>query len=285
MREFLAFVEEMNMQNDNIVIIGGMGKTGGRVAERLKGRGVLVRAASRSTTPAFDWVDRNTRAAALSGATSAYVTYQPDLAVPRAADDIAAFAVAAQQAGVEHIVLLSGRGEDGAIASEERLQASGINYTVLRASWFDQNFSEGLFLEGILAGQLVLPADAVREPFVDLDDVADAAVAALLDPAHRNRVYELTGPRLMTFAEAVAEIASASGRQITYATAPIDGFVAELRAAGLPEELLWLMDELFTRTLDGRNESVVGDLAGLIGRKPKDFSVFARDMARSNIWS
>jgi uncharacterized protein YbjT (DUF2867 family) len=272
------------MSTNEIAIIGGLGKTGGRVATRLKEKGVAVRAASRSTSPAFDWTDRSGWIAALSGASTVYVTYQPDLAVPQAPDDIEAFADAAREAGVQHVVLLSGRGEDSAVASEERLKASGLDYTVLRASWFSQNFSEGVFRDGILAGLLALPADAVREPFVDLDDVADAAVTVLTDPAHRGETYELTGPDLLTFADAVAAIASASGRDIAYAPLALPDFLAEMRAAGLPEDLLWLMTELFTNTLDGRNESVRTDIETLIGRPARAFSTFARNAAEAGEW-
>jgi uncharacterized protein YbjT (DUF2867 family) len=273
------------MSENEIVIIGGFGKSGGRIAERLRARGVAFRSASRSTRPAFDWTDRAGWIAALAGAKTAYVTYQPDLAVPNAPDDIEAFAAAALEAGVEHVVLLSGRGEDSAIASEERLEASGLAYTVLRGSWFNQNFSEGVFLDGILAGELVLPADKVREPFVDLDDVADAAVEVLLNPAHRNKTYEMTGPQLLTFSDVVAEIAAATGRAIIYTAVPLDDFLAGMRQAGLPEDMLWLMAELFTNTLDGRNASVHRDIEQLIGRPARTFSSFARDIATTNTWS
>lgn len=272
------------MAENEIVIIGGLGKTGGRVAARLKERGVAVRSASRSTSPSFDWTDRSSWVAALAGAKTAYVTYQPDLAIPGAADEIAALAAAAREAGIGHIVLLSGRGEDGAVESEERLKASGVAYTVLRASWFNQNFSEGAFLDGIMAGTLSLPAGKVREPFVDLDDVADAAVEVLLNPLHRNKTYELTGPHLLTFADAVAEIAAATGREISYRSLPLPVFLEEMRAAGLPEDMLWLMTELFTNTLDGRNESIHGDIAGLIGRPARTFSRFAREVATTGTW-
>lgn len=272
------------MPSNEIVIIGGLGKTGGRVAARLKNRGATVRAASRSTSPGFDWTDRSGWVAALSGAEAAYVTYQPDLAVPQSADDIEALAAAALEAGVGHVVLLSGRGEDGAVESEKRLQASGLVYTVLRASWFNQNFTEGAFLDGILAGELALPVDTVREPFVDLDDVADTAVEVLLNPVHRNRTYELTGPHLLTFADAVAAIAAASGRNIVYSPLPLPVFLDAMRAAGLPEDMLWLMTELFTNTLDGRNESVRPDVEALIGRPARAFSDFARAAVAAGKW-
>ena len=272
------------MTHPAIVLIGGLGKTGGRIRDRLAARGIATRAASRSTSPAFDWSDRATWGPALGGATAAYVAYQPDLAVPRAADDIADLAAIAAAAEVGHIVLLSGRGEAGAVASEARLRAAPIAHTVLRASWFAENFSEGAFRDGILAGELALPAGQVREPFVSADDIAEAAVAALTDPAHLNRTYELTGPRLLSFAEAVAEIAAATGRDIRYREVPTDAFLAGLREAGFDDEFLWLMRDLFTQTLDGRNASLAPDLAALLGRPARDFATVVADARSAGAW-
>jgi uncharacterized protein YbjT (DUF2867 family) len=198
-----------------VVIVGGLGKTGRRVFERLTARGVDAYAVSRSSDPGFDWMDRSTWPLALHGATAAYVAYQPDLALPRAADDVGALARIAAEVGVEHIVMLSARGEKGAIRSEERLRHAPLDHTILRAPWFAQNFREGAFLDDIIAGDLALPAGEVREPFVSVDDIADAAVEALCVPAHLGRTYEITGPRSLRFADAVAEIATASGMRIS----------------------------------------------------------------------
>jgi uncharacterized protein YbjT (DUF2867 family) len=273
------------MQISTVAIIGGLGKTGGRVAERLKERGIQARAVSRSTTPRFDWQDRSTWHKALEGVSAAYVTFQPDLAVAWAAEAIGAFAKTAADAGVGHIVLLSGRGEDGAIHSEEELKAVGIDYTVLRASWFNQNFSEGAFVDGLLQGKLALPAGNVPEPFVDADDIAEAAVACLIDPRHRNQTYELTGPRALAFRQAVSEIAAAAGRSIEYETIPIDAFIAEMTAFGLPQETIDLLNELFTQVLDGRNSPVMDGISQILGRQAKDFSDYARETAATGIWS
>ncbi|AYG65098.1 MULTISPECIES: NmrA family NAD(P)-binding protein [unclassified Rhizobium] len=273
------------MQISTIAIIGGLGKTGGRVAERLNERGITVRAASRSTTPRFDWQDRSTWHKALEDSSAAYVTFQPDLSVDWAAEAIATLAKTAAEAGVGHIVLLSGRGEDGALRSEEKLKAVGVDYTVLRASWFNQNFSEGAFVDGLLQGKLALPAGDVPEPFVDADDIADAAVECLTDPRHRNQTYELTGPRALTFRQAVSEIATASNRTIEYETVPIDAFIAEMTAYGLPLETTDLLRELFTEVLDGRNSPVMDGVRQILGRQAKDFSDYARQTAATGIWS
>lgn len=264
------------------LIIGGTGKTGRRVAERLKARGVPVRIGSRGATPSFDWEDRSTWAPALRGVGAAYVTYYPDLALPSAAEIVGAFAQAAVAAGVRRLVLLSGRGEPGAQRAEEALKASGADWTILRCAWFAQNFSESYMLEPILAGELALPVGGVREPFVDAEDIADIAAAAFLEDRHVGQLYELTGPRLLTFAEAVSEIAEASGRPIAYRTIAIDDFVAGLGDAGVPEDMVALITLLFTEVLDGRNAHLNDGVMRALGRPPRDFCDYARRTA--GIW-
>jgi uncharacterized protein YbjT (DUF2867 family) len=266
------------------LIVGGNGKTGRRVAERMTARGMPVRIGSRSGTPSFDWEDRATWAPALKGVRAAYVTYYPDLALPGAAEAISAFADEALAAGARRLVLLSGRGEPGAQRAEEALKSSGADWTILRCSWFAQNFSESFLLDPILAGYVSLPAGSVREPFVDAEDVADAAVAAFADERHVGQLYELTGPRLLSFAEAVAEIASASGQDIAYRTVAPDDFVAELRVSGVPENVVSLVGLLFTEVLDGRNEYLADGVLRALGRASRDFREYARDTAASGIW-
>ena len=268
-----------------ILVLGATGKTGRRVAARLAERGIPVRAGSRSAFPAFDWDDRDTWAAALDGVAAVYVSYFPDVAVPGAADTVGAFAAQAAAAGVQRIVLLSGRGEAEAERAERLVQAAGAEWTILRATWFAQNFSESFMAEGVAAGELALPADGVREPFVDVEDIADVAVAALTAPGHAGQVYELTGPRLLTFGEAVAEIAAATGRDIRYVPVPLDAYAGALGAHGLSEVEVALITYLFSEVLDGRNERLADGVQRALGRPPRDFGDFARTTAAAGAWA
>ena len=167
--------------NGLTLVLGGTGKTGRRVVERLASRGVPTRIASRAVDPSFDWGDQSTWDAVLDGVTAAYVSYAPDVAIPGATDTIRAFVERAVERGVQRLVLLSGRGEQEAQLCERIVQSAGIEWTVVRASWFCQNFSEGEFLDMVLAGEIALPAGDVGEPFVDVDDIADVVVAALTE--------------------------------------------------------------------------------------------------------
>ncbi|RVA06429.1 NmrA family transcriptional regulator, partial [Mesorhizobium sp. M7A.F.Ca.CA.002.05.1.1] len=236
-----------------ILILGGTGKTGRRLAERLTAHDLPVRIGSRSGTPRFDWEVPATWGPAMQGVSALYISYYPDIAVPGAAETVDAFARLAVQNGVTRLVLLSGRGETEAQRAEEMLKASGADWTILRCAWFSQNFSEGFFTGSLAEGEVALPIGNVGEPFVDADDIADAAFAVLTEPGHVGQLYELTGPRLLSFADAVAEIAKAAGRDIRFVRISHDEFTAAVAAHELPPEFGWLLNELFTQVLDGRN--------------------------------
>ena len=268
-----------------ILVLGATGKTGRRIVERLQARGVPTRAGSRTAQPPFDWADRDTWAPALSGVAAVYVTYYPDLAVPGAPEAVGELARLAGEQGVQRLVLLSGRGEEEAQRSEEVVKEAGIDWTILRSSWFDQNFSEGFLIDSVLEGAVALPVGGVRKPFVHADDLADIAVAALTEDGHAGQLYEVTGPRLLTYADAVAEIAAATGRDVRFETISMDEFAGGLAQAGLSDDEAWLVKYLFSEVMDGRNESLTDGVQRALGREPRDFADYTREAAASGIWN
>jgi uncharacterized protein YbjT (DUF2867 family) len=267
-----------------ILVLGGTGKTGRRVVERLKDRGIPTRIGSRSANPPFDWEARATWAPALQGAAAAYISYYPDLAVPGAPEAVRSFADVALEHGVRRLVLLSGRGEEEAQRAERAVQETGADVTVVRCAWFMQNFSEDYLLEPILGGEVVLPADGQLEPFVDADDIADVAVAALTDDRHIGEVYELTSPHLMTFASAVAEIAKVTGRDVRYVPISVEEYAASAAEHGVPAEFVGLLTYLFSDVL-GRNAYVTDGVQRALGREPTDFGDFVRGAAAGGAWN
>jgi uncharacterized protein YbjT (DUF2867 family) len=272
-------------QENNTLVLGGNGKTGRRVAERLKSRGLPVRIGSRTAEPAFDWEDQNTWQAALQDIANVYISFYPDLAVPGAAEAIRAFTDQAVQSGVQRLVLLSGRGEEVAQHCEQIVQQAGVDWTILRSSWFSQNFSEAFLRDLVLSGELALPAGNVKEPFIDADDIADVAVAALTEDGHAGKLYEMTGPSLLTFTEVVEEIAKTTGRDIHYVQISHDDFVAGLKAQSVPADMVSLLDYLFTTVLDGRNAHLNDGVQRALGRQPRDFATYVRDAAATGAWS
>ena len=272
-------------QQGRILVLGGTGKTGRRIVAQLKERGVPTRVGSRSAFPPFDWNNEAGWDAVLDGVTTAYINYAPDLAVPGATDSIQAFVNRAKQHGVNRMVILSGRGEAEAQASERIVQESGVEWTVVRASWFSQNFSEGAFVDMVQAGQITLPAGSVPEPFVDVDDITEVAVAALTEDGHAGEVYEVTGPRLMTLTDVAKDLSDATGRDIRYIQVPHEAFIDGIKKSGAPKEVAWLLDYLFSTVLDGRNSHLTDGIQRALGRPPKDFADYARETAASGVWN
>jgi len=276
----------MTTNTDITLVLGGTGKTGRRVAQRLSARGRSVRIGSRSAAPAFDWDDESSWGPVLEGVSAAYVTFQPDLALPGTSDRIRQFAELAGRAGVRRLVLLSGRGEPEAQLCEQVIEHSAVvETTILRCSWFSQNFSESYLLDPVLSGVVALPVGDVPEPFIDAEDIADAALTALTEDGHAGELYELTGPRLLTFAEAVVEIAAASGREIRFERVPMDDYVAALADEQVPEEVIGLIRYLLTEVMDGRNAYTSDGVERILGREPRDFRDYAQATAAAGVWA
>jgi len=266
------------------LVLGATGKTGRRILERLEAKGVPTRIGSRSSFPSFDWNHEDNWDQCLTGVQAAYINYAPDLAMPGATESIRAFVEKAKRHGVKKLVLLSGRGEEEAQACERIVQDGGTSWTIVRASWFNQNFSEGAFVDMVKAGRITLPAVDVPEPFIDVEDIADVVAAALTEHGHDGEVYEVTGPRLLTLAEAGAEMSLASGRDIAVVPVPHDEFVAEVAASGAPQDVVWMLDYLFATVLDGRNAYLADGVQRALGRAPKDFSEYASSVAATGVW-
>ena len=275
---------ENTQETKTTLVLGGTGKTGRRVVERLAARDLPTRVGSRSGEPPFDWEEEATWAPALQNVGSVYVSYYPDLAVPGAVAAVRSFAELAVESGVRRLVLLSGRGEPEAERAEAAVRDSGADLTILRSTWFMQNFSEDYMLGHVLSGEIRLPAGDVPTPFLDADDIADVAVTALTEDRHAGQLYELTGPRSLTFAEAAAEIAEATGREIRYVPVSLEEHAAEAVEHGVPAEVVELLTYLFSEVVDGRNADTTDGVRRALGREPKDFADYARDAATSGVF-
>ncbi|MQS08019.1 NmrA family NAD(P)-binding protein [Streptomyces alkaliphilus] len=273
--------ERISPRSAPTLVIGGTGKTGRRVAARLTARDLPVRIGSRSGEPPFDWGKPETWEAAVEGTGAVYITYHPDLGVPGAAETVGAFSRLAVATGTRRLVLLSGRGEEGALRAEREVRESGAEWTVVRAGWFFQNFSESLFLEPVLAGVLALPTAEAVEPFVDAEDIADVVVEVLASDGHVGRIHELSGPRALGFREVAAELSRVTGRDIRYTPVAPEAYREALRGKGLPVEFA----DLFRLILDGRNAHPVDGVREVLGRPPRDFTHYARETAATGVWN
>lgn len=274
-----------------ILVTGATGKTGRRVVRRLHEQGVPVRAASPSSSVRLDWNDRTTWEPVLEGAKAVYLVV-PDLGSAQAADDLAAFTERAAAAGVGRAVLISfppsdipGMEPEHVAAAEQAPARAGLETTVLRLRWFFQNFSEDFLHGAVLSGDMRLPAGDGKEAFVDAEDIAAVAVRALTQQGHAGLIYELSGPRLMSFADAVADIAHATGRPIGYTPLSPEAYAAEQRAHGVPEKWVQLTIDLYAHVRSGMLGTATGDVERVLGRPPRDFVDYAREAVTQGVWN
>jgi len=271
------------MHHSPILVIGSTGKTGSRIVKSLTELGHSVRPGSRNSAIPFDWDQPETWTVALDGVKTAYVSYFPDLAFPGASEKIEALTKAAAANGVRKLVLLSGRGEAHARHCEDIVRNCGLDYTLVRAAWFAQNFSEGYLQAPVLDGMVALPAGDVKEPIADVDDIADVAVAALTDDRHNGELYEITGPRLLSFAEAAAEISAAAGFPVRYMPITLEQFHDAMLGIG-GQVVADVFTEICREVLDGHNAYLTDGVQRALGRQPRDFAEFCRSAAATGVW-
>lgn len=272
--------------NSNILIIGGTGKTGRRIVEQLQKKGIQPRIGSRQATPSFDWDDKNTWIESLKGIEKMYITYYPDLAVPGAKEAIESLTYLAKELGVKKIVLLSGKGEVEAEACEAIVKNSGVDYTIVRASWFNQNWSESFFLDPILSGEVALPMSNVLIPFVDANDIAEVAATVLLDNDYNGKTIEVTGPELITFKDIIHTISTVTNRNLSFHEITLQQYIEGMRQMQLPEDVIWLIEYLFSNVLTNpNNQKISNDIEQVLGRKARTFLEYAKETADTEVWN
>lgn len=273
------------MNTQKVVVLGGIGKTGRKVAEKLAKNGHVVRIGSRTQNPAFDWNDASNWSEVLEGMDAVYVAYQPDLAVPGALESIEKLMNEIRKSSIQKVVLLSGKGEKEAELCEQVVIHSGLDYSILRCSWFNQNFSESFFLDPIRLGQVALPKAEAKVPYVDTDDISDMAVEVIENDQHRNQLYELTGPQIYTFREVIQLISRETGREIQFTEINLPSYLDLLKSHGVPEDFVWLINYLFSTVLDAPgNEEISSDIEKVLGRKAKSLEEYVIETAKTDVW-
>jgi uncharacterized protein YbjT (DUF2867 family) len=280
------------MTTSPILILGGAGKTGRRVATQLSAHGVEVRLASRSSERRLDWYDASTWSAAVRGSDSAYLAPPVD---PAGLDAAGRFVQRAAFEGLRRVVLLSGRGVgnpgrefavyDSQLALEEAVKDSGLDWTILQPAWFMQNFSEAWLVDYVQAGELRLSAGDGAEAWITTDDVGDVATAALLDQRHIGQTYALSGPRPLTLDEVAAELTAATGRRVDYVPLDPDEHVAEMVGFGVPGPEAEAVRDLFAVIRNHLSDYVSDGVYEVLGRQPRDFTDWARATAAQGAWT
>jgi uncharacterized protein YbjT (DUF2867 family) len=275
-----------------ILILGGTGKTGRRIARRLQAGGQPVRTASRTSGAVpFDLDNPTTWPPALDGVTAVYVM-EPNLqtSIDRQAR-IPRFVAEGVAASVRRLVLLSAHGVGEADdshplkAAEQAVRGSGVDWTILRPDWFSQNFSESFWLQGVLDGTLILPTGDGRTPFIDAEDIAEVAAAALTEDRHSGHVYQLTGPRAISFGEAADLIGKATGRTIRHVDVDPEVFVERQVTYGVPPDAARLLTDLLLAIRNGSGSALSDGVERALGRPPRPFEDFVAETAATGLWN
>ncbi|MEO2058932.1 MULTISPECIES: NmrA family NAD(P)-binding protein [Mesonia] len=274
------------MKQENILVLGGTGKTGSRIVKQLKKLNHNVRIGSRKNNPPFNWGQPEQWFKVLENIDKVYISYQPDLAVPGALDAIKNLVKIAKKFPIKKLVLLSGKGEREAELCEQVIIHSGIDYTIIRASWFNQNFSESFLIEPIMNREVALPQAHIKIPFVDANDIAEVAVKVLLDDIYNGQVYQLTGVTAITFEEAINIISNAIDTPIKFTPISIEAYEATMQNGGLSKDFIWLIKYLFTEVLGNpKNAETTQDIERILNRKPITFSEYANKTAKTGVWN
>ncbi|TCM45883.1 NAD(P)H-binding protein [Kribbella sp. VKM Ac-2568] len=280
------------MTNTPILILSGKGKTGRRVVEQLDARQLPVRLASRSSEQPFDWYDENTWSGTVAGIDTAYLA--PPVG-PTGLAQAGKFIKQAASEGLRRVVLLSGRGVgspgrefavyESGLELEHAVKDSGADWTIVRPAWFMQGFSEDFMLDYVQAGEIRLSAGDGAEAWIDTNDVGDVMAAALLDERHTGETYSLSGPRTLTMAEVAAELSTATGRPIASVDLVPEQHVAEMVEYGVLREDAESVRDLFAVIRNHRSEYVSDGVQQVLGRAPRDFADWARETAKTGVWS
>ncbi|MCG8923091.1 SDR family NAD(P)-dependent oxidoreductase [Lentzea sp. CC55] len=247
----------------SILVLGATGKTGRRVTDLL---GAASRPASRSSSTRFDWSDQDTWEPALAGTTAVYVV------PPEDPSPLAEFVPLAVKSGVTRLVLLSMRGAQDDDPFEAAVKDSGAEWTVLRPTWFMQNFDEDMFAAPVQHGELAVPAGEGVHPFIDVVDIAEVAVVALTQHGHDGQTYELSGPEALSFPEMLARITEVTGRPVRYSDIAPEEFAASMRALGYPDEIADLVTMLLVRIRTGEEAHLSDGVRRVLGREPRTFA-------------
>ncbi|SUJ24279.1 NAD(P)H azoreductase [Sphingobacterium spiritivorum] len=273
---------KVTKNNKKILVIGGSGKNGSRVVRKLRELNYPAFSTVRKgnihqpNVRIFEWKDTSTWEAALTDIDSIYIVH-PDTSMPEAYTEIKELAEKSVKMGITRLVLLSGRGQQSVIKCEDAIRKSGLEWTIVRSAWFNQNFTEGHFAASIQHGELIFLADTVKEPFVDLEDLTDVIVQCLIDDKHNHHIYEVTGPALHSFEEAVQIIGATTGKPVRYIHADADNYYELLVQHGLSQDLATHMIGAFEEILDGRNANIGDGIEKVLGRPPVLFTTFVKN--------
>ncbi|MDV3249844.1 NmrA family NAD(P)-binding protein [Devosia sp. BK] len=262
---------------DRILITGATGTTGSALTRHLNtAEADFVRATRKPDGPhdrQFDWRDGQSYDLALDGVSKIYLVAPTDTSEPLAV--MLPFLEQAIEGGVEKFVLLSAsslpRGGPMTGAVHEWLAEQDVNWSVLRPTWFMQNFVTQ-HLSSIHEDNAIYSATGQgRVPFIDASDIAAVAARVLLDSSLvQNADIVLTGPQSLTYADVAAVLSKISGRTIRHINLTPEQLAARHRANGLPDDYATTLALMDAAIAEGSEDRVSAGVADITGRAPND---------------
>lgn len=271
-----------------ILVTGGTGTTGSRVARGINQARAGARIASRNAAaPAqvrFDWADPTTHQPALSGVEAVYLVAPVGLTDPGPL--VQPFLDTAATAGVRRLVLLSSSAveesaQPGLGDLHRRVRASGLEWAVLRPSWFMQNFT-GQHAASVAAGEVVSATGVGRVGLIDAADIAAVAVRALLDEPPYNTDLVLTGPQALDYAEIAEALSRAHGHRVVHRPLTPAALSQHLTSLGIPPEWADVLATLDDDISRGEQDFITSTVLDVTGRPPRSFTDYLTDYTAGN---
>ena len=280
-----------------ILVTGASGNAGGAVLKEVLKTNRPVKGMYRSPADAAkasvevgaviaDFADRGSLGRALEGVEAVYLVCSP---VRELVELEGNMVDACQAAGVRHVVLNSAVGAGDYRKSfpswhrrvEDKLSASGLDYTIVRPNSFMQNiltyYASSIRTEGAFYAAM----GNARTSFIDVRDVAAVAARTLTSPGHAGKTYELNGPEALTYGEVAEKITQVSGRRVNYVDIPVAQQKQAMLDQRLPDWLATALLDLQAYYTGGKGGEVDDVISTILGRAPRTMDQFLVDFADS----
>ncbi len=265
----------------DVLVTGATGTTGSRVVAALSQHGVPTRQATRTpSSPGqvrLDWADRATYRDALRGVAAVYLIAPIGVVDP--VPLVEPFLEEALRQGVRRVVQLSSsalpEGAPGLGAVHRLVRTTMPEWTVLRPSWFMQNFvGQHLVARGVKRGEIVTATGNGKVAFIDAGDIAAVARRALTDDIPHNTEHLLTGPAALSYADAAAILTQQTGRAISHRSVSAEEMMALIAAQGIPAEFAKVLAAMDADIRGGAEDRVTDTVNAVTGRPAHGFRTF-----------
>lgn len=176
--------------------------------------------------------------------------------------------------GINRVVYLSALGSENMklltfhTTLTQKIKDDGFDYTILKPSFFAQNFKNYEWENITERGVVYVPAGTGKAGFVDVNDIAAVAAAALTEDGHSGKTYEITGPEILGYQDAANLLSEVMGKQIVYPNPTPEEFGATLKQAGAPDFIASYMIDVYSMILNNHVNVLSNHVEEVTGKKP-----------------